>query len=422
MAWMMNKINAVKIKIVKKWLEGLAHNAKPSFAECLSVLGEHLPLLMQFEQTPQEPEWHAEGNVAIHTDMVLTALYQLLDGEASHINGWRRASLILGALLHDIAKPPTTLQRQVRGQLRWTSPKHETLGRDYLLFRLLPFELPADIWLSVLHLVGEHQVPKWMVMKDKPFVDYLQLARKVDLELIYFLAVADMQGRTCIDKEWQLELLELFKMQCQSFQLWQQQPHQDWLSVIEKDINHLPQITQTLIKSEAIYQREQGFIYDPADALGKTYHYRNKTIPEVIVICGLSGSGKSTWITKHCVNHQVISLDKIRQALTGSEADQRQNKKVIAIAKEHLKDCLRKRQSIVWDATNIRRDFRQQLFDIVRRYDGLMNLVMIVQPVECSIKQNRQRNNGLAEQVILQQQDRFEFPLPLEAHQIKFIS
>ncbi|WP_163831973.1 HD domain-containing protein [Spartinivicinus ruber] len=255
------KTNGTKINPVKNWIMALTDRAKPSFTECLSVLGEQLPLLKEFQHTLQEPQWHAEGDVAIHTEMVLTALYRLLDNEAAHIKGWRRASLILGALLHDIAKPVTTLQREVRDLLRWVSPKHETIGRDYLLFRLLPFELPKAAWLTVLHLVGEHQVPKWLVIKDKPFVDYLQLARKVDLELIYFLALADMQGRECEDKQWQLELLELFKMQCLQFNLWQQPPHQDWLKAIEQDIAGLPETTQALIKSEAVYLREQGIIH-----------------------------------------------------------------------------------------------------------------------------------------------------------------
>ncbi|MCX4027755.1 AAA family ATPase [Endozoicomonas sp. SM1973] len=416
------KTNGKVISQVKYWLEGLTHNAKPSFAECLSVLGAHFPLLKEFQQTQQEPQWHAEGDVAIHTDMVLTALYRLLDNEAVHITGWRRASLILGALLHDVAKPVTTVQRQVRGHLRWVSPKHETIGRDYLLFRLLPFELPKTVWLTVLHLVGEHQVPKWLVIKDKPIADYLQLARKVDLELIYFLALADMQGRECEDKQWQLELLELFKMQSRQYNLWQQPPHQDWLKVIEQDISCLPKVTQALIKSEAVYLREQGVIHDPADALGKTYHYRNKATPQVIVACGLSGSGKSTWIERHHADLPVISLDSIRQELTGNQADQRQNKQVVTIAKQRLKDCLRNRQSVVWDATNIRRDFRDQLFTMIRNYDGFMQLVMMVNPMDICIKQNQKRANGLSDQIIVEQQNRFEFPLPVEAHQLTFIS
>ncbi|MDE1464394.1 AAA family ATPase [Spartinivicinus poritis] len=410
-----------KINQVKNWLEGLTNNATPGFAECLSVLGDHFPLLREFQHTQQEPLWHAEGDVATHTDMVLMALYRLLDNEAAHITGWRRASLILGALLHDIAKPVTTVRRQVRGHFRWVSPKHETIGRDYLLFRLLPFELPKAVWLTVLHLVGEHQVPKWLVIKDKPIADYLQLARKVNLELSYFLALADMQGRECEDKQWQLELLELFKIQCQQYNLWQQPPYQDWLKVIEQDINCLPETTQALIKSDAVYLREQGIIHDPADALGKTYHYRNKITPQIIVTCGLSGSGKSTWIERHHADLPIISLDNIRQELTGNQADQRQNKQVVTIAKERLKDCLRNRQSVVWDATNIRRDFRSQLFTIISNYDGLMQLVMMVNPVDVCIKQNQKRVNGLPDQVILEQQARFEFPLPLETHQLDFV-
>ncbi len=46
---------------------------------------------------------------------------------------------------------------------------------------------------------------------------------------------------------------------------------------------------------------------------------------------------------------------------------------------------------------------------------------MLINTVDVCIKQNRKRANSLPDHVILEQQGRFEMPLPLEAHQLSFI-
>lgn len=62
-------------------------------------------MIKQFIDCPQDSQWHSEGNVYIHTEMVLNTLYELFDGEASHLNDHQRMILTYAALLHDIGKP-----------------------------------------------------------------------------------------------------------------------------------------------------------------------------------------------------------------------------------------------------------------------------------------------------------------------------
>ena len=75
------------MKNLNIWLESLAEKHTPNFDECVSFLASYFPLLNKFENTEQDKEWHAEGNVAIHTEMVLKELYKLLSLEAAHIKG-----------------------------------------------------------------------------------------------------------------------------------------------------------------------------------------------------------------------------------------------------------------------------------------------------------------------------------------------
>jgi len=122
---------------IEDWLKSLSVSATPDIDECVEVLGKNVEWLWQFKTTEQDPEWHAEGDVHIHTGMVLDELYLLLEKEAKHIQGWRRQALILGVLFHDIAKPVRTKRAEIQGIERVIAPQHEEYGRSYLAFKLI---------------------------------------------------------------------------------------------------------------------------------------------------------------------------------------------------------------------------------------------------------------------------------------------
>lgn len=138
---------------MKTFFDEIRRGASPNLDECVEALGDRLPLLRRFRETPQDPEWHAEGDVHIHTQMVMDEAYQLLAGPASHLEGEGRLLLVLGALLHDIAKPICTRPQELKGVERIVARGHEAAGRSYLAPRLLG-ELPYPSLEVLLGLVG----------------------------------------------------------------------------------------------------------------------------------------------------------------------------------------------------------------------------------------------------------------------------
>ena len=69
-------------------------------------------------RTPQNPQWHAEGDVLRHTQMVCQAL-EFLDAYRNADES-TQTILYLAAALHDIGK--TAVTRQEAGT--WVSPGH----------------------------------------------------------------------------------------------------------------------------------------------------------------------------------------------------------------------------------------------------------------------------------------------------------
>lgn len=398
---------------MSEFIDKLLGGASPSMEDFVRELGGHLPLLHQLEGTPQDSEWHAEGNVLIHTGMVLDETYKLLDSDLRGLSSDPRAALILAAALHDLAKPLTTREREIDGRMRVVSPRHEERGRSCMALQLAGV-VPHAILEQAMAMTGYHNAPKLLAVRNKGAGHYHRLARLVDLEQVYWLEVADMRGRTCVDKAQQLEHLEIFQMFAKEYGYWQAGDKGLWQDQIHSALGDYPDATLDLVMAHAHRDYEAGDISTPEEAIAKSYGYRD-SYPEVVVTVGLSGSGKTTWIRKHLDDHEVVSLDDIRASLSRRE-DQQNNSKVLRIAKESLREHLRARRKVVWDATSLRKDFRSAIVDLAEDYGALVTLVAFHCPSDELAKRNKTRTNPVKASARLKQSTNTQWPERSEAH------
>ncbi|ESP92832.1 AAA family ATPase [Pseudoalteromonas luteoviolacea] len=406
------------MKKLSTWLESLALEHTPNFEECSSFLASYFPLLDEFKNTEQDEEWHAEGNVAIHTQMVLQELYALLSSEATHIQGAQRQVLILSALLHDIAKPLTTRRKEISGVERVVASKHEEIGASYLATRLVALPLAHKSIMQIMGLVGFHQIPKLLVVKNQDYSDYFRLSLNADLELLYWLELADMRGRICTDLDTQIDLLEQFRLFAEDYELWgRKKPSKPHLDKIQLKPC---QSEQVFLDGYAIKQLSHGQINTVEEAIAKNYEPCQK-YSNLFVMCGISGSGKSTWIEMNLNGFEVISLDEIRKELNGKRECQKNRGQVLQMAKTRLKKALAGKRNVVWDATNIRKDFRNVICELGENYGALVTIVAF-QLTENSLRANNQnRRYAVSDDVISSQLSRFEWPWPTESHRFLVI-
>jgi tRNA nucleotidyltransferase (CCA-adding enzyme) len=172
----------------------------------LGVVDKVLPELRPLIGCEQEPEWHPEGDVWIHTLMVIDKAREL-NGD---LDRPRLITVMLGAVCHDLGKPATTAF--LDGRIR--SIDHEQAGVEptlTLLERLNVHSIDGfDVRAQVVGLVANHLKPG--MFRKAPHVGdgaFRRLAQKVDLELLARLARADCLGRTgdfdCSAMDWFLE-------------------------------------------------------------------------------------------------------------------------------------------------------------------------------------------------------------------------
>ena len=159
----------------------------------LRALEQLFPEIKSLEQVPQDPEWHPEGDVYVHTLLAVDRARELIDD----LPYAKQLTVMLATLAHDFGKPPTT--EFLEG--RWRSRGHDEAGvvlTEHFLDRLNIHTLEGyDVREQVIALVRDHLKPGEFHKKRDEVGDgaFRRLARKCELDLLYRVAKADSLGR-----------------------------------------------------------------------------------------------------------------------------------------------------------------------------------------------------------------------------------
>lgn len=397
-------------------LDSLLAGAQPDLAVLVEAFAPLLPSLRLLAETPQDPEWHGEGDVYRHTEMVLEELYREMDSPlGASLAPETRRELILGVVLHDLGKPWTTRQMEMRGALRIVSPRHEARGRSAAASALVDIGLPWPSLWRILGLVGSHHEPKLLVVRNQGPGEYKRISRRVDPELVAWLERADLRGRICADLAQQLELIEMFALGIAEYAPpgW----HESWRQHFARELADKKPAMRDRIFGEAIRAAEAGRVHQPEEANFLIYQEKEAP-PELVVLCGPSGSGKSTFLERHLGDHEVISLDALREELAGDRADQALNGAVRQEGKTRLKSALRPGRKVVWDATCLRKDFRSMVCETGFAYGALVTLVVFQLSPQALAARNKSRQHAVPAAVLQSQLDQWEWPEVDEAHRL----
>jgi tRNA nucleotidyltransferase (CCA-adding enzyme) len=148
-------------RVWAEWEKWAVKSQRPSRGiDVLEQTGwlRHFREVAALRGTPQEPEWHPEGDVLTHTGHCLDALVSLEDWICAPPG--RRRMLSFAVLAHDFGKPSTTERAERRGAMRWVSPGHEAAGgppAETFLRRIgAPLELGAPVRALVVHHLAHH--------------------------------------------------------------------------------------------------------------------------------------------------------------------------------------------------------------------------------------------------------------------------
>ncbi len=337
---------------------------------------------------PQSPVYHAEGDVAIHTQMVLGALKNLIEFKV--LTEQEQEIVWTAALMHDIEKRSTTITDE-NGNI--VSPGHAKKGAvttRQILYR--DFVVPFEIREQIVVLVRYHGLPLWVFEKPNPVQALLKASQEVNISWLAMLAKADVLGRICSDANELLYKIDLFKELAIEYDCW----------------GKPKQFASNLSKFQYFRKEDRHPDFEAFDD-AKT---------EVIIMSGIAGSGKDFYILKNYPLHPVVSLDDMRRKLKINYGDTKGNGQVIQAAKEQAKEYLRKAIPFVWNATNITLQMRELLIDLAEPYKPRIKIVYVETRYVKLINQNKNRDFMIPQHAIEKMIDKLEVPKLWEAMEV----
>jgi len=351
---------------------------------------------------PQDPVYHGEGDVLLHTELVCRAL--VASERWRGLPAEERSVVFAATLLHDIAKPACTAVEpdghiSARGHARRGAQRARLLlwrgdgweGAATTMPRPAPFQERE----AIVALVRHHGLPLHLLDEPDPRRAVIRVSQTARCDHLALLAEADGRGRVCDDADDLLARVDLFRNYCR-----------------EHGCLDRPYAFPSGLSRFAYFRKDQGQEADPA------YDPYDDSRCEVVLMVGLPGAGKDSWLRTHLPDWPVISLDALRHDLDiGPRDDQHP---VVAAARERARVYLREGRSFAWNATNITRQLRAGLVDFFVAYQARVRIVYVEAPLEEVLRRNRGRAGRaqVPEAVIHRFAARLDVPDPTEAHAV----
>jgi len=178
-------------RLLEEWkkliLKGINLTAGLSFLKNSGWL-QYFPELQALVGCEQEPEWHPEGDVWVHTLHCMDAFARERIGD-----DWEDLVVGFAVLCHDLGKPLTTVLGE-DGRIR--SPLHEPKGEAPTRSFLSRLTNQVDLHEQVVPLVRRHLTPRTFYKDQASDGAIRRLASKVKrIDRLVRVAAADIAGR-----------------------------------------------------------------------------------------------------------------------------------------------------------------------------------------------------------------------------------
>ena len=134
--------------------------------------------------------------------------------------------------------------------------------------------------------------------------------------------------------------------------------------------------------------------------------------PSLIILCGIPGSGKSTYAQnyiKQNPNAVHLSSDATRKELYGDESVQGNPGDVFSLMQKRAIEALNNGRSVIYDATNITRKDRQGIISVCPKF-AKIECHIIWAPIEECIERDFKRERTVGKEVIDRMLKRFQAP------------
>ena len=353
----------------------------------------------KMSETKQNPEWHGEIDVWTHTKMVCDSLIK--SKEWRELERYDQEIVFIAALLHDIGKIVVT--RIENGQ--FVSTNHTSAGERIVRTILWKdFELcgtyeSQQFRETICSLIKYHSIPFNFFDEKSPERKAITLSVKGELvphysnELLYILVQADILGRISSDINSRLNHLYFFREIAEEAECLKNP------KIFDSSFSRYAYLTgRNIIPGQELY---------------------NDTWGTVIMMSGLPGTGKDTYIKTNYPDLPVVSLDLLRKRMNLSPTEPQGE--IINAAREQAKEYLRKNQPFVWNATNVTPMIREKQIAMFTKYNAMVKIVFLETQWSEMFKRNQNRKDIVPQSAIEGMLAKLIPPDLCESHDVEWI-
>jgi len=355
------------------------------------------PHLAPLADCPQDPQWHQEGDVLVHTRMVCEALVASEEWRALPAD--ERTLLFAAALLHDVAKP-ACLSRDAQGRV--STRGHPARGA--VMARLILWRMGAPVaWReTVAALVLHHQVPFFIHRRPDRRRLVIAVSQGARCDRLALLARADAQGHVCAGQEVLFEGIAAFEAEARTQRCLDRprafaSPHARFL-----------------------YLREDGA--SPDALAGRD---PDGPVPEpgpgrAVLVCGPPGAGKQAWALENCTNWPVAVQEDplLASGLVPATARPLANDRSLDMPRALLRDGI----PFLWFGTFISRAQRARALREIASAGAMVRIVHVEASEATLFAWNHRRQRPLPGLDLRRLLDAWEVPGPGEGHRVDWLA
>lgn len=146
---------------------------------------------------------------------------------------------------------------------------------------------------------------------------------------------------------------------------------------------------------------------------------KNQPVVEAVIVCGLPGTGKDTFISRHFPDLPVLSVDDINENLDFNPEEKISEEAQSVV--DQASALLRMHKPFVWNATNLSYWSRYRIQALCRENNVATRIIFLETPWEENLRRNASRNSPVQEGIIENSLLGISMPWLREAENVEWV-
>ena len=356
------------------------------------------PALFADMQRTVDVPYVAGGKVLANTQTSCGKLVGLPEFRA--LNDRQRQILFLACFLHDVGKTLTT--KRIKRQ--WISPNHDLRGAE-----LARYLLWTDYKLAgTMDMLSFRETVSLLVQHHETPLAFQDVLKQGDAETSF--VVKSLAANGILVHDFTLELLGILGLAIATTTE-AEDACKRFMDAAERNgcLRQPPSFADETSRFALLSRKSRS-----SDDV-----VTDDTWGEIVMMAGLPGTGKDTWIGRNHPELPMISLDEIRKEIHVLPTEPQEP--VITLAYSRARDFLCNHTPFLWNATNITTDIRSRQLSMFMRYGASVRIVYLETSVDEQYRRNRNRVAVVPEEAVTRMRRHLVLPTIHEAQRVGYI-